>query len=363
MTIYFVYRCHHDAPGERRMCRFEADSIVDWMRSIWKPIDDEEQAYKYANELLGGIEVYTFARIFLDIAEENKPPPEDMDGVKSAFESMYLGEMDSGEHHLQILTDDDETEMAIYIFDEHFRQAHPELTDFLVLEGWALPETWSDEDLETVPVNPFEDRPRHPDGTLYTFSLFVEDSCNLSDLCESDIIDGVRVPDLCRYVLTHPDIEQHDYAMQTLREDLQRLLESPTGDDAGFLQAIREEPGELVHWNAYTDWLLEKDLPPAGQHLLELALRTEHLEYARKNRKPEMDCVKVSQHMAQACKHEGSWPDEPFMWFTPNHTYRQWIFFDDRWVAAHPTLAQSILQFSNRWDALTNSPIGRPPQE
>jgi hypothetical protein len=36
MSVYFVYRCHYDAPGERHARRFEFDAVVDWVRSIWR---------------------------------------------------------------------------------------------------------------------------------------------------------------------------------------------------------------------------------------------------------------------------------------------------------------------------------------
>ena len=40
------------------------------------------------------------------------------------------------------------------------------------------------------------------------------------------------------------------------------------------------------------------------------------------------------------------------IWFSPRDTYETWIFFDDRWVAAHPTLAEGMVRFDSRWDVL-----------
>ncbi|MDY3551640.1 hypothetical protein R5W24_000718 [Gemmata sp. JC717] len=34
-------------------------------------------------------------------------------------------------------------------------------------------------------------------------------------------------------------------------------------------------------------------------------------------------------------------------------SFEQFIFFDDRWAAAHPTLAKGIFTFASRWDVLT----------
>jgi hypothetical protein len=106
----------------------------------------------------------------------------------------------------------------------------------------------------------------------------------------------------------------------------------------------------------YSDWLQERGRPPAGLSLLEAALRAEKFAEARKNRDPSLDRVKVTPHMAQACKHEGRWPDEPFLWFAPSDSYTQWVYFDDRWAPANPTLAAGILRFAARWDVLSTGP-------
>jgi uncharacterized protein (TIGR02996 family) len=356
MAVYFVYRCHYNAPGERHVRRFAFDTVVDWVRSIWKPIPDNDKAYQYAEDLLGGLDVYMFGRMFLAIAEEGLPPPENMEQVMDAFRHLYVQGEDHGPHHLQILTDDDEEEMALYLFDDHFRAPSPGLTDFLLLDGWELPGTWSGEGSARLPdTRPLAHR-GDGEGTLYAFSLFAEDSLNLTDLCGGSRVEGARVSDLCRYVLTHPDEDALEYGLRSIRDTLQELLAAPGGEDAGFRGAIRDSPGERVHWAVYSDWLEERGRPPAGLYLLEAALGAEKFAGARKNRDPSLDRVKVTPHMAQACKHEGRWPEATFLWFTPSDSYTQWVYFDDCWVAANPTLAAGIARFAARWDVLSTGP-------
>ena len=111
-----------------------------------------------------------------------------------------------------------------------------------------------------------------------------------------------------------------------------------------------------LHWAVYSDLLQERGRPIAGLYLLEAALRAEKFAGARKNRDPSLDRVKVTPHMAQACKHEGRWPETPFLWFAPHDSYTQWVYFDDHWAAANPTLAAGILQFAARWDVLSTRP-------
>jgi uncharacterized protein (TIGR02996 family) len=357
MSVHFVYRCHYNAPGERLVRRFEFTTVVEWARSIWKAIPDGDAAHAYAKDLLKGLDVYTFERVFTGIAEESLPLPETMEDVANVFRFLYLGEMDYGPHHLQILTDDDELELAIYIFDDHFRRANPDLTSFLVLDSWELPGEWSEAQAPRFPNTSPMKYAGDGEGTLYAFSLFAADSSNLSDLSASSRIDGLRVPDICRHVLTHPDEDYLDFGLRNIRHTLQELLTNPTGEDAGFLAALRDNPGDRTNWAVYSDWLQERGRPPAGLYLLETALRRDALPGdARKNRDPALDLVKVTPHMAQACKHVGRWPEGGFLWFTPSDTYIQWIYFDDCWTAANPTLAAGVLQFAARWDVLSTGP-------
>jgi uncharacterized protein (TIGR02996 family) len=355
MAVYFVYRCYYNAPGERHVRRFEFDNVVEWVRSIWRPIPETETAYQCAQDLLGGLDGWMFGQIFLAIAEEGLPPPENMDQVMKGFWHLYIEQEDHGPHHLQILTEDDDNQVAIYLFDDHFLATAPGRTDFLLLDSWELPSTWSDAGPPCLPGSPR--RIKHPgegEGAVYTLSLLTESKYNLEDLCGGSRVEGARVPDLCRYVLTHPDEKELDYGLRLIRCTLQEILAAPAGEDAGFLAAIRDNPRERVHWDVYSDWLQDHDQLPAGLYLLEAALRTEKFGGVREDRNPALDRIKVSPHLAQACKHEGqtlrSTPP------TVRDFFQQWIYFDDLWAAANPTLATGLLQFAARWDVLSTGP-------
>jgi uncharacterized protein (TIGR02996 family) len=279
-----------------------------------------------------------------------------MKDVHDWFCAMYDQGEAHGPHHIQLLTDDDEIQMAVYVFDDHYREKHPGKADFLLLDGWQLPDGESDGPLPKLPKTDLIEPPGGADGTLFAVSLYAEDSCNLEDLCGAKRITGLRLPDLARYLLTTPEKDDvhYDSAIYEVRDNLKRLLEKPRGPDKGFLAAIRDHPDDLTSWGAYSDWLQEHDLPPAGLYLLDLALRAKDFSGARENRNPKFDCVKVTPHMAQACKNEGRWPsDKRARKMTDRDTFTQFIFFDDRWAAAHPTLAVGILTFASRWDVLT----------
>ncbi len=355
MAVYFVYRCYYNAPGERHVRRFECDTVLDWFRSIWKPIPEEEMAEQYAKQLFSGLDAWMFGQMFLLIAEENLSPPESMDDVMDGFGRIYIPELNRGRHHVQFLLEDNDNQVAVYLFDDHFRAMHPGLTDFLLLEGWELPGTWSEAGPSPLPAASRKGHPGDGEGSVYAVSLFTDCKYNLDDLEGGTRVDNVRVPDLCRYVLTRPDESDLEYELRSLRRTLQDILAVPRGEDAGFLTAIRDNPAESFDWLVYSDWLQEHGLPTAGLYLLGTGLRAANPVMVLPNHNPSLDLIKVTPHMAQACKHEGR-ETPSFPGAAPRDSYSQWIFFDDLWVAANPTLAAGILRFAARWDVLSTGP-------
>jgi uncharacterized protein (TIGR02996 family) len=353
MAVYFVYRCTYDAPTEKHIRRFEYNSVLDWAKAVFRQLGEDE-AYNYARELLGGLNVYSFGSMFM--IHKDSPPsecPQTMEEVGDWFTSMYDQGQANGPHHIQILTDDDELEMAVYVFDDYYRKANPGKADFLLHEGWELP----DGDADGAFIPPAEARledhgsPAPGDPVTYAAFLAHYDSGNLIDLSGGFRIGGGRVADLARTVLTKwANIEMYG-ELGMVQETLGELLASPSGEDAGFLAAIRDQPDELTNWGVYSDWLQEHEQPVAGLKLLHDVLKRVNPRDGsiRPSRDPSKDMIRVTPHMVQAVYHTARWK-------TPRREtdlYHQWIFFDDRWAAAHPTLAAGILTFASRWDVLS----------
>jgi uncharacterized protein (TIGR02996 family) len=353
MAVYFVVRCCYNAPGERHVRRFEHDTVLDWARSIWQAIPEKEEAYRHAEELLGGPYMDVLSQMFLAIAEEELPPPESMDEVSDALSHVYREEENHGPHHVQILADDGSYQTAVHVFDDHFRSAAPGRTDFLLLDGWELPGTWSEAPLPLLPDCPRLTHLGDGEGSVYAVDLVRDCRYHLEDLCGGARVEGLRVPELCRYVLAHTDEDDLTGGLWWIRCGLQELLASPEGEDAGFLAAIRDHPSDKLNWAVYSDWLEERGLPAAGLYLLEVALRTNNFGDATKSRIPTLDRIRVTPHMAQACKHEVHSEEARPRGLRRRDYYTQWIFFDDRWAAANPTVASGLLRFAARWDVLS----------
>lgn len=355
MAVYFVYRCHHGAPSEKHLRAFpQYDTVLEWARGVFRQIPDRKAAFAYARELLGGLNVYSFGSMFrVDANHPERARPRTMDDVGHWFSDMYDQGQANGPHHVQLLTDDDELEMAVYVFDDHYVRANPGKADFLLLDGWELPGGAADGPALEWPGAQVIEPDGPGEGRTFGLAMYADCSSNLQELNSPTLARGVRLPDLARWLLLHPDPDELCSAFAYLREWIEGVLTNPEGPDAGFLKALRDTPAELTTWGAYSDWLHERDLPSAGVHLIDRALRGGGFSGGRKNRRPALDVFKATDHMAQVSRHEGRWPDVPTLWFDPNDTFAQFVYFDDRWAAAHPALARAALTFAARWDVLS----------
>jgi hypothetical protein len=115
MGVHFVYRCHYAGPSEKHVRHFpEDDTVLAFFRRVWRPIADQHEAYRYAEEVLG-FSVYSAGGLFMRIAEKSLPPPATQKELHGALgRGLYVNEMTCSEHAVQVYTDDDELEMALY---------------------------------------------------------------------------------------------------------------------------------------------------------------------------------------------------------------------------------------------------------
>ena len=133
------------------------------------------------------------------------------------------------------------------------------------------------------------------------------------------------------------------------------MLRKRSGADVGFRAAIRKNPAEGQRTGRRTsDWLAEHDLPPAGVHLLELALRAKEFSDGSQepqaearlregNRAPPGASVEARGELAGRAVHVVQ-PEEPTRSSSSSTT------------GGRPpirTLAAGILSVLVRWDVLT----------
>jgi uncharacterized protein (TIGR02996 family) len=353
MAVHFAYRSHYDNPGCFYRRRFEADSLLAWFQSIWQPIRADD-AGEHADELLG-THVYSFGNLFEKIDDEEWPVPKSMKELTERLnDALYIGEMKGGQNHIQILTDDDELEMAVYFFDDEYVAKHPDRAAFLMGDGWQLPDGGKHGEFKPPPGVPKV----HPkavagEGRTYFASFAYFDSGSLTDLDPGEltgVIPGVRVHDLPR-VLLALDAEFGDsgdvmYPLRDLLGGIAPAARMAKGTEIPLLKAVRANPNDTACWAAYCDWLEENGKPTLLERILAKYRAADEHTGDRVHQKK--DRVLVQSHVAQACKRVARWVQG----HRHQDMYHHLILFDDLWANAHPLLASSILRAGNRWDVL-----------
>jgi uncharacterized protein (TIGR02996 family) len=381
MSVYFVYRSHYEGPACKHLKRFEDESVLDWFRKRWVGLADEEAHEWAAREL--GTQVYGFGSLFQAIAEHGLPVPKTESQLHQILaDHLYVeGEILARPHCLQVLTDDDELQMAYYFFDDHFLAQHADRAAFLLNEGWQLPGGHGKRS-HRPRVRTAELTPRgQGQGTTYCVRIAYYDSGNLDELggvggCH---VRGVRLPQFCQYLATVQPGPYWPFELLLLRALLFAGPTTQNQEEAAFLLALQENADDTATWEAYSDWLEERGQPRAGLTLLGRALQSampfpvspmteldgledfgqasigaaraelENLAgivKAHASNDPSRSVVAVQDHVAQLGLHCA-------VWYGKTDVYQHWILFDDLWASAHPDLARAILRFMGRWDVLS----------
>src|SRR5262249_16741833 len=128
-TVYFVERSFYERSNGHTLSRVEADTVLGCFQSLWGREPDPNLGVPFLAHVL---EIST---------RDGLPMPQTMaELAERAQDCVYEAEVVLDEHSLQVLTDDDEIEMASHVFDDHYRAGVPgHFTAYLLLDDWRLP--------------------------------------------------------------------------------------------------------------------------------------------------------------------------------------------------------------------------------
>jgi uncharacterized protein (TIGR02996 family) len=350
MAVHFVYRSHYQWPAGLRRQQFADATVLDWFRNHWWGITYENGAHERAAELLG-MDVYGFGSLFMAIAEHQLPPPRTNRDLAAVLrEHLYVeGEIRCAPHAVQVLTDDDEIQMAYYIFDDEYLAKHRDRAAFFLNEGWQLPASAGERGFKPAEKTDSLEKGSGEGATYFAVNEFW-DSCNLDEVCVESRIDGVRLPQLAKFLSGADRSEKWGpgYTLSVLASQLFPKGKKAKRPEDPFLFAIRDNPDDDAPWLIFNDWLMERGERSAGAFILERALREVSRcvpgEYGGWKFNPKKSLVQVEEHVAAFCRHVARWGKTDL--------YHQWYVFDDLWASAHPDLANAILRYASRWDVL-----------
>jgi uncharacterized protein (TIGR02996 family) len=352
MSVYFVYRSH-DTPSLNHVKKFEAATVLEWFQKHWKAIEDHNMGYDYVEETMG-CSVYGFPSLFHAIAEHSLAPPQTTDDLRQYLEEhLYVeGEIRFAPHAIQVLTDDDELEMAYYFFDDDYLVQQSGKAAFLLHETLELPASHGKGNFDTTASHKKLQPLGSSAGTTWLAFLAYYDSLNLTDLAEEGPwqLDKTRVPDLVRYLVTvtPPEGSRLDggwpQELLLLRNHLLTELKNAQGEAKSIVMNILANASDEASWQVYSDWLEDHGQHRAERLLLERGLERTSQEPGKlgaSTHDPEESLIQVEEHMAQLCLP------------TAEQSYHRWIIFDDLWASEHSDLANAILYYANRWDVLS----------
>lgn len=320
MKIYFAYRTGY-LPNTRHLKVFEANSILEWFQTHWYILtDSKSDAYA---ELLG-IRVYG---IPLWNDEEEIPVPESISELRESIEQYaYCEEVKGNASCLQVLTDDDEIELAWHFFDEGYVNRYPEKTSLWLTP--TLPIDFGTNGLKLANKTSLVLPKGTGQGTVYYASSSIYDSSNLEGLEGIYRIDGIRLPQLLDYlrsnILERKSTESYSTTFTELKFLQFLAKQMPTADLKGVLDQASQIPISNVTGSINMDELDCYSL----EDILMLDLQNQ----------PAKSVVRASEHLYE-------WSTNQMGEF-----YDYFVLFDDVWVEKNEALAKSLGLFFKKWD-------------
>jgi hypothetical protein len=376
--VYLVLRSEYQEPYGRKILEFQdSPDLVSWLRAHWltrqdliainpeiakeprfDPYDWQDEIHTLRKAVIGDTPS-GLSELFVRMVDQ--PPPEDMDAVRK-FIDLFEGDYGEGGIELngssiQAYTNDDEIDMAWYLFDQAFADQFPGRTRFLLHKPLELPETFGGAawkaSMEIREIGK---------GEGATFCCFFS-SLDGSTLLE---IDGcfslpARLPELGTWLAAQQiGFKKGKFGVETdWHENLILLrafsLEEPTHSFEKALRLFDSYGLDLAR--DFSDFRHSKkkpcmmsggpdecagDINALFKHLeTEKTKNSNRPSYWRFHSEPSL--FQFSPHLCQVVFAKTRIKrDDPGVSFKNT---RHWIFFDDLWAEVNKELAESILRY------------------
>ena len=333
--IWFVYRSHYEGPLSKRVRRLEAPSVLAWFQAQIEEARVAAQPGESVTAALGG-PVQGFEAVFEAAHKQSLHTPKTATALRKVLgESLHVAEehLHLDGHSFRVLTSDGAVELAYFLFDDEAVSRAPDRLAWLVHDEPRLPEGDADGAF-SPPVEVAAYTPAGSgEGATYACLLTYHDRESLPG--QAGVFPGVRLPGLAAHLrAVVPDSkgdEHHNTWPVELRllrgmlDDGDTTLGPALGRVAAYpLSAIAS--GDRARLGAGAFAAARPELLAAAEGL---ALSGD----------PSKSKVQESAHAVLLTAH-----------VSEKLGYQQWIFFDDRWAAAHRDLAASILHYASHWD-------------
>lgn len=325
MKIYFAFRSGYEKTS-RYVKVFEANSVLDWFQTNWNSFQEE---YSCENEILG-VHVYGFPIEDEELEEGQKvKPPKSISQLKSLIEEyIYSNEIKANTNCIQVLTDDDEIELAWYVFDEIYAEKYPDKVDIWFNE--YLPQNFGSNGKILKKKCNLVLPKGNKKGCIYYGSSSYYDGGNIESLEGLYKIDNIRLPDILDYLRTK-DIKLKEetefcYGLDELKLMQYVAKQLPKAGIAEIFNILQQIP--LTEFDRG-----DIDIKDIDEHTLTDVLKSQN----SKKIVSENSFMKISEH----CYEWNTIGMDTF------HNY--FVLFDDLWVEKNETLANSLQQYMRDW--------------
>jgi hypothetical protein len=343
MAVHFVYRSPHAGPAGKHVSKLDAPSVLAWFQQVWPEAVAAEDGAAWVKSALGTA-VAGFESLFEAARSRSLPPPEsDRDLKKYLDAHLDAEEVLAEPHAVQALgEEEDESEMAYYLFDDAFLQDRPRVGAFLLHEGWELPEDAIDDWFQGETPTRLLTPSGTGEGSVYLVFLGGADASQaLTNLELPYRLSGVRLAGLAEHLAAATPDSAWPFELRLLRS---QLPEDGSGQDAlkAALKGVNRFPVVPLAAAEAARTLGTGSLTAAHEGA-EKAL-AKFPEKGRPN-KVKKTQTQLSDHLAQLCLHVGR--------SGKLDLYHRWLLFDDQWAAANKALANGLLRYARRWDVLS----------
>jgi hypothetical protein len=326
MKIYFAYRDGYRS-NHRHLRAFEAASVRDWFVQNWPKLCDEDAV----EDFLGA---YPYGFPINDLDGSEVAAPRTLKELRHKLEHhVYCEKVLTSKHCVQVLTDDDEIDLAWYVFDEEYAAAnadklslwfHPELPTEYSAEPYR-----GDFNSHKIPLGTTESGAQ--EVSTYFMATTIGGGGHLSDGQPGAAhIEGVAVPGLLDFLRRSDAIGASDDAPDGAYEVriVQQLCKLfPDADQEQVFTELAEAGASQLG-----------DGGDEGSSPLTLTQVREAQARGRGGNPENPDAPRVcsSEHLIEVCAYYG------------NH-FDYLVIFDSYWLNAHRDLASSLAHFCSTW--------------
>jgi len=378
--VYFICRSEYESPHGRRIIEFpDAPNLVDWFKKQWitrkeltkinpkiprfkfDPWDWQNEIQELRADAFGG-SFYGFCDLFAPMF--GRPAPRNLSDIEDfidSFKGNYSeGSIEMIDGAIQASTNDDEIEIAWYLFDDTFVEQFPERTAFLLHKQLNVSELTNTKSW----IPPVQTKVI-ADGDQATFCCFfsAQDGITIADI-EGCYRVPTHLPELGSWlskkiVKTKP--EKYGTTEPDLPPDLILLRAFALLEDnhcfEGALRSFDSFNRKLSSWlprvlSGYQYHTKDPLFLATDPSLITEQLQALSRETQKSGEKGTSDYwvstngetyFQFSAHFCQVVFSEISTahnnPDEVIKYF------KHWVFFDDLWASANQDLAESILKY------------------